>query len=511
MIEPQSEDVIAAQYLRMSTEHQQYSIDNQREYISKYAEEQGISIRYTYDDAGKSGLKIADRPGLCSLLNDIYDARITVSVILVYDVSRFGRCQDIEEPAYHSYMLRQKGVRIIYCAEPFSESQPELFMLGLSYSRYGAAHYSKNLSDKVFIGQANLIRHGYHQGGKAGYGMRRLLVDEKGKTKDILRAGQRKSLQTERVILIPGPIEEVNVVNRIFDMLIDENKPEIVIASELNRLNVAAEDGSRWTRGKIHHILTSERYIGNSVYNRTSFRLKGKHVKNPESEWVRCDDAWKSIVSREKFYAAQRIINKRSIKLSDEELLEQLKRLLVRKGRLSGMIIDEEELFPSSSIFRSRFGGLIRAYKLIGYNPRVDYSWFETKKTISGINTAFSEQIIQTIYRLGGWVTDSGTINRFCVNEEFVLSINAVRCQRLSSGKLRWRISFKDVSFCDMMLYPRLDSTNKTIVDYYLIPTMDILSDSITLNEENGFIPELYRFDNLECLEMILKRTPLEV
>jgi hypothetical protein len=61
------------------------------------------------------------------------------------------------------------------------------------------------------------------------------------------------------------------------------------------------------------------------------------------------------------------------------------------------------------------------------------------------------------------------------------------------------------------MLYPRLDSTNKTIVDYYLIPAMDILSDSITLNEENGFIPELYRFDNLEFLEMMLKRTPLEV
>lgn len=507
----QSKKTIAAQYLRMSTEHQEYSIDNQREYIRKYADDHDIDIQYTYEDAGKSGLTIADRPGLCSLLNDIYNGKITVSVIMVYDVSRFGRCQDIEEPAYHSYMLRQKGVRIIYCAEPFSESQPELFMLGLSYSRYGAAHYSKNLSDKVFLGQANLIRHGYHQGGKAGYGMRRLLVDESGKAKEILKPGQRKSLQTERVILIPGPAEEVNVVNRIYDMLIGEDKPEIVIASELNRLNIAAEYGTRWTRGKIHHILTSERYIGNSIYNRTSFRLKSKHVKNPESEWVRCNDAWLPVVSPEKFYAAQKIISERSIRLSDDELLEQLKKLLARKGRLSGMLIDEEELFPSSSIYRSRFGGLIRAYKLIGYNPRNDYSWIETKKNISGINAIFNEQIVQRIYRLGGWVTESGTANSFCVSDEFVLSINTVRCQRLSSGKLRWKILFKGANFCDMMLYPRLDSMNKSIIDYYLIPSLDILSDSITLHEENGFIPDLYRFDNLERLEMLLERTQLEV
>jgi hypothetical protein len=294
-------------------------------------------------------------------------------------------------------------------------------------------------------------------------------------------------------------------------MFIDEEKPEIVISSELNRKSIPAEDGAFWTRSKVHQILTSERYIGNSIYNRTSFRLKGKHVKNPESEWIRCDDAWTPVVSREKFYAAQKIIKERSIKLSDGELLERLKKLLIKKGRLSGVIIDEEELLPSSSIYRSRFGGLIRAYKLIGYNPKSDYSWFETKKNINTINTGFTEKIIKNIYRLGGWVTDGGIANGFSVNDEFVLSINTVRCQRLSNGKLRWKIMFIGGNLCDIMLYPRLDSINKSIIDYYFIPTLDVLTNSITLNEENGFVPELYRFDNLECLEMLLKRTPLGV
>lgn len=129
-------------------------------------------------------------------------------------------------------------MKIIYCAEPFSEEHPEMFMLGLSFSRHGAASYSRNLSEKVFLGQVNLIKRGYHQGGVAGYGLRRLLIDEHHVPKGILEFGQRKSIQTDRIILSPGPLEEINIVNKIFDMFNLEGKPEIVIATELNRTNV---------------------------------------------------------------------------------------------------------------------------------------------------------------------------------------------------------------------------------------------------------------------------------
>ncbi|MGQ7113258.1 hypothetical protein ACUOFC_41020, partial [Escherichia sp. TWPC-MK] len=47
----------------------------------------------------------------------------------------------------------------------------------LNIKRSSAAYHSRNLSEKVFIGQVNLIKLGYHQGGMAGYGLRRLLVD----------------------------------------------------------------------------------------------------------------------------------------------------------------------------------------------------------------------------------------------------------------------------------------------------------------------------------------------
>lgn len=68
--------------------------------------------------------------------------------------------------------------------------------------------YSRELSVKVFAGQCRLIELGYRQGGAAGFGLRRLLIDESHAPKEQLTRGQRKSLQTDRVVLVPGPEDE---------------------------------------------------------------------------------------------------------------------------------------------------------------------------------------------------------------------------------------------------------------------------------------------------------------
>ncbi len=46
--------------------------------------------------------------------------------------------------------------------------------------RLMAGEYSRELSAKVFAGQCRLIEKGYRQGGMAGYGLRRRLIDEHG-------------------------------------------------------------------------------------------------------------------------------------------------------------------------------------------------------------------------------------------------------------------------------------------------------------------------------------------
>ena len=186
----------AAQYVRMSTEHQQYSTNNQEDAILKYAVARGFEIVATYADEGKSGLNIGGRGALQRLLADIERGNPGFEAVLVYDVSRWGRFQDPDEAASYELACRRAGVALHYCAEQFENDGSIGSSIIKTVKRAMAGEYSRELSVKVFAGQSNLIRLGYRQGGPAGFGLRRMLVDQERKTKGELGFGEHKSIQT---------------------------------------------------------------------------------------------------------------------------------------------------------------------------------------------------------------------------------------------------------------------------------------------------------------------------
>ena len=225
----------AAQYLRMSTEHQQYSLENQSLAIRKYAELHGFDLVQTYTDTARSGVVLRLRTGLQQLLQDVVRGSSAYRAILVYDVSRWGRFQDTDESAHYEFLCKSAGVPVHYCAETFANdgSLPSLIMKALK--RTMAGEYSRELGVKVFAGQKRLALLGFKQGGSPGYGLRRLLVSADRIPKQSLAVGERKSIATDRVILVPGPEHEIQVVKDIFRMLVSEKRTVYSIARELNR------------------------------------------------------------------------------------------------------------------------------------------------------------------------------------------------------------------------------------------------------------------------------------
>lgn len=214
----------AAQYLRMSTEHQEYSIDNQADAIRKYAEAQGFEIIKTYSDEAKSGLVLKHRRGLAQLLSDVVGGPQPYKAILVYDVSRWGRFQDADESAYYEFVCKSAGLPIHYCAEQFVNdgAMPNVVMKALK--RIMAAEYSRDLSFKTFEGGKRISGLGFRVGGPAGYGFRRMLCSSDGTHKQIMESHERKSLATDRVILVPGPVEEIETIRKIFRMVLEPSK-----------------------------------------------------------------------------------------------------------------------------------------------------------------------------------------------------------------------------------------------------------------------------------------------
>ena len=252
----------AAHYVRMSTEHQQYSPENQLDVIRQYAASHQMEISKVYSDHGRSGLNIAGREGLNRLMADVEKKQTDFSDLLVYDVSRWGRFQDVDESAYYEYVLKRAGIRVHYCAEQFENDGSMSSSVLKTLKRSMAAEYSRELSVKVFSGQCRLIELGFRQGGPAGYGLRRQLIDQNRNPKGLLGRGERKSLQTDRVILVPGPEGEVETVRKIYDLFVTHGKTEREIMETMNGLGVLGEHGRPWTRSTVHQVLTNPKYIG---------------------------------------------------------------------------------------------------------------------------------------------------------------------------------------------------------------------------------------------------------
>jgi len=125
----------AAQYIRMSTDHQSYSPVNQADANENYAKTRGIEIVVTYYDPGISGLHLEGRDALKQLIHDVQSKNRLFDLLLVYDISRWGRFQDIDESAYYEYICRRSGVAICYCAEPFEKFADRRYFIGGSDAR----------------------------------------------------------------------------------------------------------------------------------------------------------------------------------------------------------------------------------------------------------------------------------------------------------------------------------------------------------------------------------------
>jgi DNA invertase Pin-like site-specific DNA recombinase len=493
----------------MSTEHQKYSTENQSEVIRRYAEQRGIEIVRSYADHGKSGLRLDGRDALKRLIDDVRAGRADFSAVLVYDVSRWGRFQDADESAYYEFLCKEGGIIVHYCAEQFENDGSLSATIIKSMKRAMAGEYSRELSVKVFAGQCRLIGLGFRQGGLAGYGLRRQLIDEHRQPKCELTIGAQKSLQTDRVVLVPGPAHEVNTVRRMYRLFAEAGQSEQTIASTLNEERELTDLKRRWTRGTVHQVLTNEKYVGNNLYNRTSFKLKKKRVANPPDVWIRTDSAFPPVVEPALFETVRQIIAERSRRFTSDDMLTRLAALLKDVGRLSGLVIDERDDMPSSSAYRLRFGSLLRAYTLVGYSPARDYDYVAVNQALRTMHPKVVADAVEAIQRGGGSVSVDPATDLFTINAEFTASIVISRCVQLLSGALRWRIRLDMGLRPDITVAIRMDATNQVALDYYVLPRVDVSLGALRLREENGLSLDGFRYESLDAFFQLAARLPI--
>ncbi len=455
----------AAAYVRMSTERQDQSIDQQLDYIARYAAASACVVVKVYRDEGKSGLSARRRHGLQQLITDVAGGNPGFDRILVYDVSRWGRFQDVDESAYYEHLCSRSGIRVVYCAEHFANDGSPLAHIIKSVKRTMAAEYSRELSARTYDAQVFLLACGFKPGGVAGYGLRRLSVRADGSVRRVLERGERKCHPTDRVVLAPGPAEEVQTVRRIFTLYTEHMLSYRALARTLNDDGVAFMHGRHWSETRVRAILTNEKYCGNLLYNRTTARLGSQRRANDRSLWLRNDAAHASIVTPDEFAAARR---QRQLRrgLDPEGVLKHLRDIYARCGTLSYRLIDAEAGIPNAAFVEKMFGSLARAYTLALAPLATDPACFRTARTAAS-QRQVQAAVCACIERSGHRITATQSFRVLSIDDKLSLRIAIAAC-RPKMGNLGWVVPVQAAG-TDFVLCALMDDQAKTIRSYALI------------------------------------------
>jgi DNA invertase Pin-like site-specific DNA recombinase len=460
-----SSQVRVAQYLRMSTERQEYSPANQAAAIKAYAAEHDMTLVRTYCDGGRSGLRLQGREALQRLIRDIKQGHPGFEAVLVLDVSRWGRFQNADESAYYEFLCLRHGVRLLYVAEPFQSDGTPMSAVLKGLKRSMAAEYSRELSAKVYAGQCRVAKAGFHMGGPPGYGLRRMRVDAKGNPKGILEAGEHKALTTDHVKVVLGPIAEVRLVRWMFR----ESAAGVecdAITRKLNARGPLNANGRPWSLTGVRTMLNDPRYIGTSIFGRTTQsigRIRG--ALTPERE-VRVEGAFPALIAPELFHRAKAVRDARNRKPSDDEMLDGMRALWKLDGAITSRRLNTFAGTPTAQAYLRRFGSLRAAYRMIGYDQGRDLTYGDLRELLRPWRTSLIHYLVDQLTEDGSTVERDGWVLR--VDGAWSLGVRLLQPGRYH-GNVRWEVRPWRHSV-DILIAARMPPDGTGPMDYLVLP-----------------------------------------
>lgn len=489
---PSSQLFPAAQYLRMSTDHQQYSILNQSATIALYAAAHNLGIVRSFIDEGRSGTSIKRREGLQDLLRLVESGAADFKTVLVYDVSRWGRFPDSDEAAHYEFICRSSGIAVRYCAEQFENDNSITSNLLKALKRTMAGEFSRELSVKVSAGQRRLASMGWWQGGDAPFGFERMLVSHDGTQKHILKTGEWKSISTDRIILTPGPKEAVETVRFAFDLYTKCRKNRKQIAEILNKRGLLFRKHP-WDIRKVRDLLTRHIYKGAYAYCKHDERK----ITLPRDKWLIRDHAFEGIVSEDQWARANELVWEEVKPYVDSEMLEDLRRLWRQKGKLNTKIINAATNIPSAPAYKNHFGGLNEAYKLIGYPLIRDHSYRHAVRMAKALRSAICEDICEGVRKIAGNAEKLPGAGMLRVNDTVTVKV-AIRKAWVRYGGKVWTLPIPKDPAADILIIGRLKPPEESIFDYFIIPACSQLRGGLRAPTGQS-VPylELYHFTTL--------------
>lgn len=233
----------------------------------------------------------------------------------------------------------------------------------------------------------------------------------------------------------------------------------------------------------IRNILSNEAYIGNSVYNRKSFRLRQVMKKNPPELWIRATGLYEPIVDQSIFQKAQLLLKEQYVRLSGEQLLKKLREALAANGKLSVSVMEAIDGMPSPALFAYRFGSLREAFRQVGYvNSGRDFDYLDARQESDAELLRQASLIATRIRALGAAAIFDADSKVMTVDGKLGISLRMARYYIAPRHAPAWLIHRRIIEPAGLILAMRLDArTNREVMDYFLLPLAEMAKERISL------------------------------
>jgi hypothetical protein len=300
------------------------------------------------------------------------------------------------------------------------------------------------------------------------------MISAEGKPKQILKYKERKSLTTDRVILVPGPRHEIACVRRMFSLAAD-GQGASAISRALNERGRTANN-KPWSARTVSLILRNPKYAGWNVWHRHTQRLRPDHRKPVKpQDWIMGPRAFAPIVDQKTFDAAQTALPTRADALwSDAELLKKLRRLLTRKGRLSETLVLETRGMPGTTTLKARFGSTRKAFEAAGFHvgdvdlpttEKFERSRRLRRKLVADLKNTFPNNVVVTHL-------PNKTRSVLRIDDTFMVSI-LLCAYRRRYGRIYWKVEPNAVEREFITLVCPINTDNKMTPPYYVFSQRD--------------------------------------
>ena len=288
-------------YARVSSEKQvekDLSIAAQLKALRKYAGERGWEVCREFVDEAQSA-RSANRPAFKEMIALARKKEKAFDAILVWKLSRFARNR--EDSIIYKSLLRKHGISVVSINEQVDESPAGKLLEGMI--EVIDEFYSTNLAQDTLRGLKENASRGYHCGGTVPMGYKAKMV---------------KDGANEKTRLVPDKVYAPTVA-RIFKMC-EEGMGAKDIVKVLNGEGLKTNRGRAWSKSTIYSVLKNETYTGTLVWNRNNKR-NGMVRANDRSEVIRVENNHAALVSRETFERAQKLMRKRSPRITHPRTL----------------------------------------------------------------------------------------------------------------------------------------------------------------------------------------------